>query len=187
MKKPKPQQVLYSRANNICVDTVLADGSLLWNKGKTIEDLRAQYPDVVVKNIEDVRIQWEIDHGIRRTQQYIADLVRCFNERRWFLVTYEIVTPESAQDGESDESGILDENLTFEVAADLVKRTRTNLIESRQVMEYDEHTRTVRVTNGVEFQTGAHEIRTLHFPRHLSASTVFAFLCALGIETNQTH
>jgi hypothetical protein len=187
MKKAASQRVLYSRANNICVDAVLADGSLLWNKGKTIEELRAQYPDIELEDIDDVRRLWEMAKQTKLTQQHIFDLVRCFHERRWFKVSYEIVTPESAEEGEAEERGFLEENLTFDEAAELVKRTRTSLVDSSQACEYDEHSRTVRVTNGEEFETGAHEIRTLHFPRHLSASTVFAFLCTLGIKPNKTH
>lgn len=76
-----------------------------------------------------------------------------------FTVTYEIVTPESAEFGEADESGTVDTGLSFRDAIQEVNRTRTNMVDGCSVENCG---RWWTVVNGMEFETGAQESRSLH-------------------------
>ena len=92
-----------------------------------------------------------------------------------FDVTYDIVTPESAEAGDVEESGFIDTGLCLRDAIRLVCATRTNEVDGVQSIECDEwpmrSPRWVTVTNGMEFRTGAQESRYLHMPESLAPST----------------
>ena len=70
-----------------------------------------------------------------------------------FHVTYQIVTEESAEQGEAAESGFIDQDLDLRVAVDAVFRTRTLFVGGYSTI-YDG--RTFTVDNGMEFLTGAY-------------------------------
>jgi len=101
-----------------------------------------------------------------RTEQ-LADAI--------FSVTYEIVTPESAEYGDSDESGFICENVTLRDAIAAVQSTRTSRCDGVTAIECDEapvrSPRWVTVFNGMEYETGAVESRSLHMPPSLTAAT----------------
>lgn len=96
--------------------------------------------------------------------------VVCFN------VSTEIVTPESAENGDTDEEqGWVEMGLTLREAVTMVHEVRTSRAEGVQCIECDSSPavdpRWVTVVNGMEFETGAQESRSLHMPRRLTAST----------------
>ena len=92
-----------------------------------------------------------------------------------FHVTYQIVTEESAEQGEAAESGFIDKDLGLRVAVDAVFRTRTLFVGGYSTI-YDD--RTLTVDNGMEFLTGAYESRSLHRDRGVT-DTSWARLCRL--------
>lgn len=86
-----------------------------------------------------------------------------------FSVTYEIVTPESAAEGEAEERGFICEGETLREALKELFRTRTNRVDSGQGL--DTSIGILTQYNGAEFETGAHENRTLHMPRTITGAT----------------
>ena len=79
-----------------------------------------------------------------------------------FNVTYEIVTPESAEDGEPEEQGFAAEDVELREAVKELTRTRTCHVGGVEGVDFSG--RNVRVINSMEFLTGASESRTLHIP-----------------------
>jgi len=102
-----------------------------------------------------------------------------------FNVTYDIVTPESAENGESDSHGFIAKNLDLRAALDVVFETRTAHCDGVTCIEANEWPmsapRWVTVYNGGEFLTGAHESRSVHFPDHLSAATRCRIARLMGV------
>lgn len=92
-----------------------------------------------------------------------------------FDVTYEIVTPESAERGDAEERGYIGQNMELRDAIYEVLQTRTSRVEGIEAIEFSssdvESARWLDVCNGHEFETGAREYRSIHFPEHLTAST----------------
>ena len=86
-----------------------------------------------------------------------------------FSVTYEIVTPESAEHGEADEIGYLDEGLTLREAMRLASpsencgRWWAETGEGRQ-----------------DYRTGAVETRSIHPPRNITPSSYARVSRVLG-------
>ena len=68
-----------------------------------------------------------------------------------FSVTYQIVTEESAEQGEAAESGFIDKDLGLREAVNAVFGTRTLFVDGYSTI-YDD--RTLTVDNGMEFLTG---------------------------------
>ena len=92
-----------------------------------------------------------------------------------FHVTYQIVTQESAEQGEAAERGFIDKDLDLRVSVDAVFRTRTLFVGGYSTI-YDG--RSFTVDNGMEFLTGAFESRTLHRTRGVTDAS-WARLCRL--------
>ena len=92
-----------------------------------------------------------------------------------FSVTYEIVTQESAEYGEAEESGFIAEGISLREAVDLVKSTSTISCGGITNIEASDscigQSRWITVYNGMEFETGAHESRSLHIPDHITAAS----------------
>lgn len=92
-----------------------------------------------------------------------------------FNVTYEIVTPESAEDGEVEECGFEAENVSLRDALDVVQQTRTNLCDGVEAIEPSDsdvrRARWITVYNGMEFETGARESRSLHIPDSVTGAS----------------
>ncbi len=86
-----------------------------------------------------------------------------------FNVTYEIVTPESAENGDSDESGFISEGVSLRKAIDDLFATRTS--KCGGVASIENNDRWITVYNGTEFLTGAQESRSLHFPQNITAAS----------------
>lgn len=85
-----------------------------------------------------------------------------------FSVSYEITTYESAENGEADERGVIDEGLTLRDAITEVHRTRANLVGHVEAIQSNawpaNRVRWITVHNSAEYETGARESRTLHIP-----------------------
>jgi hypothetical protein len=92
-----------------------------------------------------------------------------------FAVTYEIITHESAADGEAEESGYISEDASLRNAIADLTATRTSHVDGVNSIECDEYPvrapRRVSVCNGMEYLTGAYEMRTIHFPNSLTPAT----------------
>lgn len=92
-----------------------------------------------------------------------------------FDVTYEIVTPESAEHGEAEARAYIGYNMELRDAIYWVLQTRTSLVEGIHAIEFSdsnvEDARWIEVCNGAEFETGARESRSIHFPENLTVST----------------
>jgi hypothetical protein len=103
-----------------------------------------------------------------------------------FSVTYEVVTPESAEAGEADERGYIAENVSLRDALKDVHATRTCHVDSPESIEADcspmHRSRWVTVTNGAEFLTGAHESRSIHFPEGITAATARRLARLVGVR-----
>lgn len=92
-----------------------------------------------------------------------------------FNVTYEIVTPESAEDGDVEERGFIVKGVSLREAITEVHNTRTSRVDGVEAIETDcwpmIDPRWVTVINGMEFETGACESRSLHMPGDLTSAT----------------
>jgi len=92
-----------------------------------------------------------------------------------FSVTYDIVTPESAEHGDVAELGFISENVSLREAIALTLETRTPYVDGVEAVEASEYPftrpRWVTITNGREFYTGACESRSLHFPESITPAS----------------
>lgn len=103
-----------------------------------------------------------------------------------FSVTFEIVTPEYAEMGDAEERGFIGESLTLREAFEAVNGTRTSRVDCVQSVEPSEWPCVApswaTVTNGMEYETGAYESRSIHFPESLTPSTRRRICRALGVN-----
>lgn len=92
-----------------------------------------------------------------------------------FNVTYEIVTPESAEYGVAEFCGFVAEGVSLREAIGAVFGTRTSRVGGVVAIEANEFPmmapRWVTVHNDTEFETGAQESRSLHIPDSVTASS----------------
>ena len=86
-----------------------------------------------------------------------------------FNVTYEIVTQESAENGDTDESGFICKGAKLRDAISEFTGTRTNAVDSGNGLE--DTGDWLAHYNGMEFETGAYETRHFHFPRNITQSS----------------
>lgn len=92
-----------------------------------------------------------------------------------FNVTYEIVTPESAEQGDAEERGYIAEGLSLRDALACLSETRTSAVDGVSAIEANEYPvscpRWLTVINGMEYRTGAQESRSLHFPDNVTPAS----------------
>ncbi len=85
-----------------------------------------------------------------------------------FNVTYDIVTDESAEHGDTAENGFIAEDVSLRTALDYLFETRTNSCSGVTAIEANEcpvtDPRWITVNNGMEYLTGDYESRSMHFP-----------------------
>jgi hypothetical protein len=93
-------------------------------------------------------------------RERIAESNRKLCKREHFAVTYEIVTPESAERGDVEERGHILESGTLRDALRALHETRTCHVDGVECTTTGDDY--VTVLNGAEFFTGAQESRTLH-------------------------
>ena len=90
-------------------------------------------------------------------------------------VTFEIVTQESAEDGDAESRGYISQDETLRDAIESLFSTRTSRVSGVECIEPNdsrhEFARWVTVYNGMEFETGAHESRSLHFPDRITGAS----------------
>ncbi len=103
-----------------------------------------------------------------------------------FNVTYEIVTPESAENGDTEENGFIAERVPLREAIHLVNETRTEHVSGVKCIETDEYPvrspSWITVVNGMEFLTGAQESRSLHMPDNLTPASRLRIARLLGVR-----
>jgi hypothetical protein len=103
-----------------------------------------------------------------------------------FNVYYEIVTPESAEQGDVDERGEIATGLSLREAIAAVNETRTSLVGGVECIEASDSrvgdARWFTVTNGMEFETGAVESRSLHIPDHVTPASRRRIARLLGVR-----
>lgn len=92
-----------------------------------------------------------------------------------FNVTYEIVTPDSAEHGDAVERGFIAQGVTFREAVKLVLETRRSRVAGVECVEANTSdpygASWITVYNGLEFETAAQESRSIHLPDSLTPST----------------
>ena len=92
-----------------------------------------------------------------------------------FNVTYDIVTEESAADGDFAESGFIGENMNLRDAVRALFETRTCEVGGAESIEADSfplaNARCVTVCNGMEYVTGDYESRSIHFPESMTGAS----------------
>lgn len=92
-----------------------------------------------------------------------------------FAVTYEIVTPESAEHGDAEERGYVCEDSDLRSALRDVYDTRTYDGSGISSIDCDSYPATaprwVTVCNGMEWTTGAQESRSLHLPASITPAS----------------
>lgn len=92
-----------------------------------------------------------------------------------FNVTFEIVTPESAENGDAEERGYIVEGATLREAIDALFETRTSQCAGLSCVEASDSdesaARWITAYNGAEYITGASESRSLHFPDNLTPAS----------------
>ena len=101
-----------------------------------------------------------------------------------FSVTYGIVTPESAEQGDYEDCGFIGKGMTLREAIHAVRETRTSRVGGVEAIECDEYPvrspRWITVQNSTEYETGAQESRSLHLPDILTDSTRVRIARLLG-------
>ena len=103
-----------------------------------------------------------------------------------FAVTYEIVTEESTADGDAAERGYVCEGVTLREAIDAFTGTRTNRVDSSSGIEANEYPvrapRWFTINNGMEYETGEYESRSLHIPEGVTAASRRRIARLLGVR-----
>lgn len=100
-----------------------------------------------------------------------------------FNVTFEIVTPESAIDGDCEERGYISQCQPLREALADLWETRTSQVDGVQFIEANNSdardAEWVTVYNGMEYVTGANESRSIHFPKHLTPASRARLVAAI--------
>lgn len=89
---------------------------------------------------------------------------------RGFSITFEVITPESAEDGEVAESGFLEEGLTLRDAIEALRWDRGCYVDSNSYPVTAPRWFTFYETDH-DYATGAVTNKALHLPNHLTPST----------------
>jgi hypothetical protein len=100
-----------------------------------------------------------------------------------FSVTYEIITPESAENGDVEESGYVDQDLTLREAIN--EFSCDNVEMDSYPCSLSNPPRWFTGEYNVSCATGAEERRSLHLPRNItpsSAMRIARLLCAYGVR-----
>ena len=87
-----------------------------------------------------------------------------------FDITFETITPESAENGDIEESGFLEEGLTLRDAIEALRWDRGCYVESGSYPVTEPRWLTFYETD-YDYVTGAVTNKVLHLPTHLTPST----------------
>ncbi len=102
-----------------------------------------------------------------------------------FNVTYEICTPESVENGESEENGFIAEGVSLRDALEYVNETeschcnQTDICASSYPVD---DARWVTVYNSSNYLTGVTENRSIHFPDAMTVSSRKRVMRLMGIR-----
>ena len=98
-----------------------------------------------------------------------------------FSVCYAIITDESAEYGEAEESGFIDQGLSLRDAIGETFRTRSNTVDGIVAIEAScyplpahgilEFTPSCTIYNGMNWENGEYENRSLHPEQPITASS----------------
>lgn len=87
-----------------------------------------------------------------------------------FNITYEITTPESAENGDFEETGFIIQDASFKEAMEELRWHRGCYVEANEYPVRDPRWFTFYET-GVDYQTGATTNLSLHLPANITASS----------------
>jgi hypothetical protein len=97
------------------------------------------------------------------------------NQMPLFDVSSAIVSPESASNGDYESQYYEVESAPLRDCLEILFQTRTSQVDSVRVIEANdsdpESVRWLTVFNGIEFETGAMEQRSLHYPESLTPAS----------------
>ena len=102
-----------------------------------------------------------------------------------FSVTYEILTEESIEHGEAEESGFVAENISLREAIDLVQKTESNHCSQSGIEPSDSRVDCARwftVYNSADYINGNIENRSLHIPDHVTPASRKRIARLLGVS-----
>jgi hypothetical protein len=103
-----------------------------------------------------------------------------------FSVTYSLVLPGSAEQGDFAECGDIARHVGLREAIQHVMETRTSAVDCVESIEADSwpcsRPRWLTVANGAEFETGAYESRSLHIPPHVTPASARRIARLLGVR-----
>lgn len=88
-----------------------------------------------------------------------------------FNVTFELITEESAEVGEAEETGFIAHDVGLREGLDLVRQTETNQCEQTGIEANESPIRAPRwitVYNSPDRKDGITENRSLHIPEHVT-------------------
>lgn len=95
-----------------------------------------------------------------------------------FNVTYEIVTPESAEYGDAEERGFIAENVSLREAIDLIG----NRADEADCYPVNHPRWFTNYEYNEDYTTGARESRSIHLPNHLTESSRQRIRRLLGVR-----
>jgi len=105
---------------------------------------------------------------------------------RKFNVTFEIVTPESAEYGEAESRGFIGRDMALRDAVAAFHETRTSQVDGVTAIEPNDSridsARWTTIINGMEYLTGACESRSIHLPESLTGATRRRLCRLLGVD-----
>jgi hypothetical protein len=105
---------------------------------------------------------------------------------RKFAVTYEVWSAEDSELGATDEKGFELEDGSLREAIDAVTSTRTSAVDGVECIEPScsviTEARWITITNGMEYETGARESRSLHIPDSVTGASRKRIARLLGVN-----
>ena len=102
-----------------------------------------------------------------------------------FNITYAIVTPESAEQGDYEEAGMEHEGLTLREAYDLMRWHGCAIEADCWPISKRHPPRWIVWEAEQDFCTGAYKERILHLPQNLTASSRIRIARLFGLKTEQ--
>lgn len=99
-----------------------------------------------------------------------------------FCVTFELVTPESAENGEASETGFLSEGCSLREAVDLLGGSAHEADSFPLTRSNPPRWFTYTDSDPRDFRTGEIESRSLHLPRNTTPSSALRVARLLGVR-----
>ena len=99
-----------------------------------------------------------------------------------FSITYEIVTPESAENGDVAEEGFEYESLSLREAFDVMRWHGNALQADSYPISLQSPPRWLSWEGEQDFKSGAYTYRSLHLPESLTASTKLRLARLFGLK-----